>query len=204
MSDAIKGAGGGGILGIGNFLGDVQSNKNSRALDATMAKWSPWLKGTATSQMVTPKTASLLNSVMGGANQGADFAQKNPDFMKMFSGGGLDTKTIGGTGGTTGGAGGFAGLQDGVAAEALAAKGGVIPGKAPIPGNSPWNDIKPVMASSGEGIVPRTMMGAPNKNKSKIAAFLNESKKHPGQGMSPKSNTMSPWAAMASCGGVVK
>lgn len=40
-------------------------------------------------------------------------------------------------------------------------RGGAVPGRAPMPGNSPANDIVPAKLSPGEFVVPRTAMARP-------------------------------------------
>jgi len=89
--------------------------------------------------------------------------------------------------------------------------GGKIPGHAMVRGDSYKNDTVPVMMNSpGEVILPRTVAKAGmNGNKWKVAAYLNEVKKHgpgpmplksSGNSGKPKSNSMSPWEAMCSGG----
>lgn len=48
---------------------------------------------------------------------------------------------------------------------AMASKGGKIPGKAPFPGDSPFNDHVPALLSPGEVVVPRTVAKHPAKAK---------------------------------------
>lgn len=45
------------------------------------------------------------------------------------------------------------------------AKGGRIPGKATVPGDSPANDTVPIMASPGEIVIPRSKASDPEKAK---------------------------------------
>ena len=56
-----------------------------------------------------------------------------------------------------------------VAAAALA-HGGKIEGQAPVAGDSPKNDVVPAMLSPGEIVLPRSVVGSPDK----IIAFLEE------------------------------
>jgi hypothetical protein len=91
----------------------------------------------------------------------------------------------------------------------LASDGGKVPGTANVPGDSPLNDNKLIAASPGEIVLPRSVSQAGmNGKKWKVAAYLNEVKKHgPGplpvkDANKPTSSSMSPWAAMCSGGGV--
>jgi hypothetical protein len=61
-------------------------------------------------------------------------------------------------------------------AAAAASTGGKLPGKAKVPGDSEANDTIPILASPGEGIIPRSHMDDPEK----AAAFAREMvlKKH--------------------------
>jgi hypothetical protein len=63
-----------------------------------------------------------------------------------------------------GGAGDAAGAGGGLGDLAImaAARGGQIPGKAPVKGNSPKNDVVPAVLSPGEVVIPRSVMGSAN------------------------------------------
>lgn len=92
------------------------------------------------------------------------------------------------------------------------ASGGAIPGQQVVPGDSSRNDVKPIWASAGETMLPKTVSQAGmNGNMHKVAAYLGAVKKHgpgpmpvksgPQNGKAP-SSSMSPWAAMCSGGKV--
>lgn len=93
-------------------------------------------------------------------------------------------------------------------------KGGQVPGKARVPGDSPANDTKLIAASPGEVMLPRTIAQEGMKgNHWKVAQYLSDVKKHgpgpmpikkhdqPKPGKAP-SSSMSPWQAMAAGGKV--
>lgn len=93
-------------------------------------------------------------------------------------------------------------------------KGGQVPGKARVPGDSLSNDTKLIAASPGEVMLPRTVaQEGMHGNHWKVAQYLNDVKKHgpgpmpikkadqPRPGKAP-SSSMSPWTAMASGGKV--
>lgn len=68
-------------------------------------------------------------------------------------------------------------------AHALMAMGGEVPGEAPEHGDSPKNDIIPTVLSPGEGVLPRSIMQAPDAP-ARAAAFVEQlkSKAHPSYG----------------------
>jgi len=57
------------------------------------------------------------------------------------------------------------------------AHGGMIPGSAPIPGDSPKNDTVPAMLSPGEIVVPRSKADDPQKAKAFIDELMGRGKK---------------------------
>lgn len=54
-------------------------------------------------------------------------------------------------------------------------KGGMVDGRARVPGNSPMNDTVPARLSPGEVVLPRTVMANPQPDK--VMAFLNRIRK---------------------------
>ena len=59
------------------------------------------------------------------------------------------------------------------------AHGGVVPGRAQVPGDSPQNDTVKAMLSPGEVVVPRSVSTDPRKE-AMLAALMNLRKKHGG------------------------
>jgi hypothetical protein len=57
-------------------------------------------------------------------------------------------------------------------AMALMAEGGKVPGHAPVHGDSPKNDVVPVMLSPGELVIPRSAASDPNKAKKFIEHIM--------------------------------
>lgn len=57
---------------------------------------------------------------------------------------------------------GLYGALIGGGATVLAADGGEVPGRAPVPGDSPQNDIVHARLSPGEAVIPRSVMNSPN------------------------------------------
>lgn len=103
----------------------------------------------------TPAGASTGNATSGAAPAGDDAA--------AWSGEGA-----GGTSAATDASSSF-GLGEGADAAALAlSRGGRVPGRAPVPGNSPKNDIVPADLSAGEIVVPRSASTDPDR----AAAFV--------------------------------
>lgn len=54
------------------------------------------------------------------------------------------------------------------------AEGGIIPGEAKVDGDSPENDVVPILASPGEAIIPRSVM----KDEKKLKEFVEALKAH--------------------------
>jgi hypothetical protein len=122
-------------------------------------------------------------------------------------------------GGDTGSSSGSNGLQDAMSMgmklapiiAMMASNGGQVPGKAKVAGNSPKNDTQMTQTSPGEVVLPRDVSKDGLNGKTwKVAAYLNEVKKHgpgpmPVKNYSssqdkPQSNSVSPWKAMAGGG----
>lgn len=252
------GGGGGGPEGLGmgimSYLGDVQANKNDRAVNATSSKWAPLLalnssKGKAdipvrTANFGKTMGPALFNALGGGgppdmgggggggggggnpmegmmmASQGGRVPGKSSPWLKMADGGQIPGASVPGpsqelspedivalkNGGKEGGGGG--GMMESamklapMIAMMFQYGGGMIPGKAKVKGNSTKNDKVPVLASPGEGIVPRDVMENPNPKK--VSKYLQAVKKNgPGSLPSPsgkKSSSINPWTAMCSGG----
>ena len=65
-------------------------------------------------------------------------------------------------------------MSDAPALAMMAARGGAIPGKASVSGDSPKNDTVPTMLSPGEVVLPRSVVNAknsPEKAKEFVAAL---------------------------------
>lgn len=86
-------------------------------------------------------------------------------------------------GAAAGASGGKSGGGTATPAPTAAAHGGVIQGKAPVPGDSPKNDIVDAKLSPGEIVVPRSKANDPEKAKAFIEhLFEMEGKKEVGYG----------------------
>lgn len=189
---------GGAVLGGAKSANDSATAGAAKAENTVSNKWAPLLalnhsKGAGLRPMPNQNpVGNILTGLLGGAS----FGQANPELLGGETNNiGQDTIQIGPYANRYGAGtlrnGGFA-------------RGGMIPGAPKVPGDSFKNDVKPIWASAGEAIVPRSVMKNP---KQKVAAYLNAVKKHgpgplPAKG-APRAPKMSPWAAMA-CGGVVK
>jgi hypothetical protein len=67
-----------------------------------------------------------------------------------------------------------AGAGVGAAAIGKKAQGGMIPGKAKVPGDSEKNDTVPILASPGEIIIPRSAAGSPESAKFFVDAIMKQ------------------------------
>lgn len=161
------------------------------------------------------------SSMLGGG--GASMMAAGGGKVPKYAGGGMPSipgmPSMGGGGGQQGGSSGMSSIMSLLPMLAmLAPGGGMVPGSEVVPGDSPKNDNKLIGASAGEVVVPKSVVNDPNKWK--VAAYLQEVKKHgPGpmpikgqqNGMKAQpprpggiptqkpGSSMSPWAAM--CGG---
>jgi hypothetical protein len=184
------------------------------------------------SQIMGPALVSAMSSSggpssmpsMGGGGGSADF-QSMPDVGGEGAGG----DALGGVGGANAGmmfgamahggqvpkysgGGGISSVMSLLPMLAmLASNGGGVPGQAKVPGDSPENDTQLVAASPGEVVLPRTLAKTGAKTPWKVAAYLNEVKKHGPGPMPPKSMnskpsgpkggpSVSPWSAMCNGG----
>lgn len=109
------------------------------------------------------------NLLSGGVQLGA--AALKPKAAGTTAGGAGTAADAGSAGAGTATAGGFAGDS----AVLAAARGGRIPGVAPVTGDSSLNDIVPIDASPGEVIVPRTL--AKGGNTQQIGSFVKHAPK---------------------------
>lgn len=229
---------GGGI----SYFDKNAANQNARALNATNSKWAPLLAlyGSQGQKNVDVPTASLAAEMYKGLL--ADLAAGDPMGKgggSMPMGRGVSSDSGGGQAAATGqlGAmdmtgGGFMsglgqassmpiGYADGGMIQHIGSllpllmmlsKGGKVPGHAPIPGDSPVNDVTLAAVSPGEGVVPRSVMQHPTTRN--VSGYLHAVKKHGpgplnksswpgamegGKPTKPKSSSLSPWSAM--CGG---
>lgn len=229
MADPVTMAAVMGGMGAAKYAGDVSANENANKLNAAANKWAPLL-AVYGSHGMSPVArhpanlgadlfpAALLGAMALGGGAAAPAATGAPAanpalFGPGYAAGGKVGKVMGEfkSGELHSGSPKGPVVHNPKQAIAIAlseagkskkaAGGMMVPGKAPMPGDSTANDTVPVMASPGEGIVPRSVMKNPNKWK--VAAYLNEVKKHgPGplpvkkSGDAPKSKSINPWAAM--------
>lgn len=228
--------------GLMNYISGIQSNRNARAQNATTDKWGPLLAlnthGGGTPQLQVPKASfaaimgpalsSAINAGAGNSPQtgivgsssnfsdtgspmaGGQGEDLNPAMMSAAGGGKVPMRGYAG-----GGQNASTALKMLPMIMMAADGGGQVPGQAKVYGDSPMNDTQLTATSPGEVILPRSVSKAGmNGNKWKVAAYMNEVKKHgpgpmpiKGQNYStkqdkPQSNSMSPWKAMAGGGKV--
>lgn len=101
-------------------------------------------------QQGSQNQATAQGNLIGGMGQGLSNYYQNQNLTNALKGLTQPAQTSPSTSPTNTGAGGWA-----------AARGGVVPGRAPVPGDHPANDVVHARLSPGEVVVPRTAAANP-------------------------------------------
>lgn len=134
--------------------------------NALMSLFSPSAPDTdPSSSMPTSYDYATMYGAPGGAGGGNNGMPTSQDYANMYGAPGATEKSNM-----------FAGAAD------FKARGGKIPGKAEVEGDSPKNDTVPIMASPGEVVLPRTSAKDPEKAAEFVEALNKQREKKSGGG----------------------
>ena len=142
----------------GNLLG-AQSNFNQAQMSGQQANLQAQLQGRQQQNQMVGGLIGAAAPIIGGMFAGPVGAAAGSAIGQITAGGAADT--VGGN-----------------SPFMLANQGAKVPGQAPVPGDSPKNDIVPAMLSPGELVIPRSVLQSENPEQA-IIEFYKQHKNKP-------------------------